>query len=189
MNFFNIFTRNSPLNALVSNLRYTRKITSEKGHGPNLHRSNRAKRGLYHGKDVRFGNSISHSHAKTRRSWHPNVQNKRVWSQALNDWIRFQMTTIAIKKVDDYGGIDNYLLSLDEKSVQDSKYVTKQRNIVASILYHQGKLKPYHTKLLGFDKKPPDLIFPTASAEKPTKSTRVDVKKDDDDDTNTIHLQ
>jgi hypothetical protein len=43
--------------------------------------------GLYHGKDIRFGNSISHSHTKSKRSWHPNVFKKRLWSFAFDDWV------------------------------------------------------------------------------------------------------
>lgn len=51
--------------------------------GYNLHRSNRAKQGLFHGKDVRSGHSISHSHTRSKRTWMPNVISKRVFSYAL----------------------------------------------------------------------------------------------------------
>jgi large subunit ribosomal protein L28 len=77
--------------------------------GLNVHKSNKAKTGLYHGKDVRSGHSISHSHHKTKRQWHPNVIRKRVWSETLDTWIRFRMTTTALKEIDALGGIDNYL--------------------------------------------------------------------------------
>ena len=34
----------------------------------------RANRGLYAGKEIQFGNNVSHSERKTRRTWKPNVQ-------------------------------------------------------------------------------------------------------------------
>ena len=73
--------------------------------------------GLYHGKDIRSGNSISFSKKHTKRKWYPNVINKRVWSESLNDWVRFKMTTTALRGIDTEGGIDNYLMNLDDRSV------------------------------------------------------------------------
>lgn len=49
---------------------------------------------------------------------YPNVINKKVWSETLNDWVRFNMTTAALKGIDNEGGIDNYILGLDERSVK-----------------------------------------------------------------------
>lgn len=111
--------------------------------------------GLYHGKDVQFGHSISHSHTKSKRKWKPNVQNKRVWSDALSDWVRFKITTTALRAVDNVGGIDNYILSLDEKLVQDSNYITKVRNLIASTLFHKGLLNPFIASRLGYNRKIP----------------------------------
>jgi large subunit ribosomal protein L28 len=68
-------------------------------------------RGLFAGKHIQFGNNVSHSKRRTRRQWKPNVQNKRLWSVALNDWIEFRVTTKALRCIDKAGGIDNYLLS------------------------------------------------------------------------------
>ena len=39
---------------------------------------NRARRGLYGGKRVIFGNNVSHSKRRTRRQWKPNVQHKNL---------------------------------------------------------------------------------------------------------------
>jgi large subunit ribosomal protein L28 len=111
--------------------------------------------GLFHGKDIMFGNNISHSGRKTRRTWKPNVVSKRVWSDAMDDWVRFSMTTRAMKEIDNYGGIDNYLLRLDEASVQDSKYLTRIRDTIASKLFHKGELDAKLIKKLGYHKAPP----------------------------------
>lgn len=112
-------------------------------------------KGLYHGKDVRFGHSVSHSKVHTKRRWYPNVINKRVWSDALDDWVRFKMTTTALKAIDNVGGIDNYLLSLDEASVKDSNYITKIRGLVATALFHKGLLSEKNERRLKYHKFPP----------------------------------
>ena len=107
-----------------------------------------------------FGHSVSHSMKKTKRRWYPNVQNKRVWSDILDTWVRFKMTTAAMKAIDDIGGIDNYLLSLDNRTVMDSNYVTKIRGIVANLLFHNGSLDEKIIRKLKFDKSPPEKISP-----------------------------
>lgn len=141
--------------ATVTNINL--KPTKTTGHGRNHHKSNRAKNGLYHGKDVMSGYSISHSHAKTKRKWYPNVINKRVWSDALNDWVRFKMTTKALKEIDNIGGIDKYLLALDEKSVSDSNYVTKMRGLIGATLFHRGLLDDRIIRKLKYHKEPPSI--------------------------------
>jgi ribosomal protein L28 len=87
------------------------------------------------------------------------VHQKHFWSYALDDFVRFKVTTAAIKAIDQYGGIDNYLLNLDEKLVSDSNYVTKYRNLIAATLFHKGELPPKYAKYLGYDKVPPPQPF------------------------------
>mmetsp|Transcript_26305 Transcript_26305/g.26559 ORF Transcript_26305/g.26559 Transcript_26305/m.26559 type:complete len:173 (+) Transcript_26305:133-651(+) len=154
-----IFTRVSPVRALDSALKFVKKLTRTTGKGYNVHQSNRAKKGLYHGADIMFGHSISHSHVRSKRRWYPNVLNKRVWSEALDNWIRFKMTAKALRAIDDVGGIDNYLLQLDERSVQKSNYVTKMRGLVGAALYHKGQLNHYQLKKLNYIKSPPSLAI------------------------------
>ena len=73
-------------------------------------RSSRSQRGLYDGKDVSFGNNVPFSLKKTRRRWNPNVQYKRVYSEVLDEMIKFHITTSALRSIDKYGGLDEYLL-------------------------------------------------------------------------------
>lgn len=68
-------------------------------------------KGLYHGKDVRFGNSISFSKHKSKRKWFPNVIRKRVFSDTLDTWIRFNMTTTTLREIDTVGGNHISILS------------------------------------------------------------------------------
>lgn len=71
----------------------------------------RAKRGLYGGRHIQFGNQISEDGGnKTRRNWKPNVQEKRLFSYILNRHIRVKITTYALRCIDKAGGIDEYLL-------------------------------------------------------------------------------
>ena len=74
------------------------------------HRSNRSRRGLYDGKDIRFGNNVPFSMKKTRRRWNPNVQFKTLYSEVLDESIKFHVTTAALRTIDKFGGLDNYLL-------------------------------------------------------------------------------
>jgi hypothetical protein len=62
------------------------------------------------------------------------------------------MTTRALREIDNVGGIDNYLLTLDEKLVQDSNYITKMRGLVAGSLFQKGQLDEKLVKRLGLNK-------------------------------------
>eukprot|EP00566_Odontella_aurita_P028418 CAMPEP_0113559316 /NCGR_PEP_ID=MMETSP0015_2-20120614/18831_1 /TAXON_ID=2838 /ORGANISM="Odontella" /LENGTH=187 /DNA_ID=CAMNT_0000460943 /DNA_START=67 /DNA_END=630 /DNA_ORIENTATION=+ /assembly_acc=CAM_ASM_000160 len=73
-------------------------------------RSNRSRRGLYDGKDIRSGNNVSFSNKKTKRKFKPNVFKKSVYSETLDEKIRFHITTSALRSIDKFGGLDNYLL-------------------------------------------------------------------------------
>jgi len=83
------------------------------------------------------------------------VINKRVWSDALEEWVRFKMTTRALREIDNIGGIDNYLLALEEPQVAASNYVTKMRGLIATSLFHKGLLCKAHSRRLGYDRTPP----------------------------------
>ena len=56
---------------------------------------------------------------------YPNVINKKVWSEALSDWVRFNMTTAALRGIDSACGVDNYILRLDERSVEVSSAINE----------------------------------------------------------------
>ncbi|CAM9125872.1 unnamed protein product, partial [Ascophyllum nodosum] len=91
--------------------------------------SKRSQIGLYAGKDIRFGNTISFSHKKNRRTWKPNVQKKALFSEILDDWIKFNLTTHALRCVDKAGGIDKYLLKMPDKWLNSSQGVNAKRKI------------------------------------------------------------
>ncbi|XP_059460511.1 large ribosomal subunit protein bL28m [Corylus avellana] len=71
----------------------------------------RAKRGLFAGRHIQFGNRVSEDGGnKSRRNWKPNVQEKRLFSYVLDRHIRVKVTTHALRCIDKAGGIDEYLL-------------------------------------------------------------------------------
>ncbi|KAL6875775.1 hypothetical protein ACP4OV_013288 [Aristida adscensionis] len=71
----------------------------------------RAKRGIFAGRHIQFGNKVSEDGGnKSRRTWKPNVQEKRLFSYIHDGHIRVKVTTHALRCIDKAGGIDEYLL-------------------------------------------------------------------------------
>ncbi|KAI8992211.1 hypothetical protein BDB01DRAFT_777505 [Pilobolus umbonatus] len=81
----------------------------------------RAQRGLFGGKHIQFGNNNPFSKKKTRRNWLPNVQNKNLFSQALNGFIEVKVTTSVLRTIDKKGGLDKYLLETKDKNLFSEK--------------------------------------------------------------------
>lgn len=77
------------------------------------YRSNRSRRGLYDGKDIRSGNNVSFSMKSTKRKFKPNVFLKRVYSEVLDEMVQFHLTTSTLRSIDKAGGLDNYLMKND----------------------------------------------------------------------------
>lgn len=51
------------------------------------------------GKQVMYGNNVSHSHRKTRRRFEPNLHNKRFWVPEEKRWITLRISARGIKTV------------------------------------------------------------------------------------------
>lgn len=77
----------------------------------------RAKKGLFHGKHIQFGNNVSHSERKTRRTFKPNIQKVSLFSDVLDRKLRLNVTTKALRCIDKAGGLDNYLLGTSPKKL------------------------------------------------------------------------
>lgn len=100
---------------------------------------NRAQRGIYAGRHIRYGNQVSEDGGnKTRRSWKPNVQKKRLFSLMLDRHIRVAVTTHALRCIDKKGGIDEYLLGIPEKKLDSQKAVFWRRQIAAAAFNKVG---------------------------------------------------
>ncbi|TFK52779.1 hypothetical protein OE88DRAFT_1656357 [Heliocybe sulcata] len=75
----------------------------------------RSQEGLFHGKTKLTGYSIPFSKHKTKRTWLPNIQSKRIFSDALGKTLKLKVTTKAMKTMKKYGtdgkmDLDRYLL-------------------------------------------------------------------------------
>ena len=55
------------------------------------------------GREPGFGNTVSHSHRRTRRRWDPNLQTRRYWLPSEGRYIRLRLSAKAIKTVDRLG--------------------------------------------------------------------------------------
>jgi large subunit ribosomal protein L28 len=71
---------------------------------------------------------------RTRRCWKPNNQKKRLYSEALDDWVKFDVTTAALRLIDRAGGVDNYMLATKDSELGCPKLrLIKDRIATASI--------------------------------------------------------
>ena len=55
------------------------------------------------GKKALIGNSVSHSNAKTKRKFYPNLQTKRFYIPEEDRWITLKVSTSAIKTINKNG--------------------------------------------------------------------------------------
>ncbi|MFC7327279.1 50S ribosomal protein L28 [Marinactinospora rubrisoli] len=55
------------------------------------------------GRAPAFGNSVSHSHRRTRRRWDPNVQNKRYWLPSERRYVRLRVSVKGMRVIDRRG--------------------------------------------------------------------------------------
>ena len=62
----------------------------------------------------RAGHNVSHSNRKTNRRFDPNLQQASLYSDALRRRVGLRITTRALRSVTKGGGIDAYLLAIDD---------------------------------------------------------------------------
>lgn len=55
------------------------------------------------GKKVISGNNVSHSHIKTRRKFHPNLQTKRFFVPEEDKWITLKVSAAGIRTINKKG--------------------------------------------------------------------------------------
>ena len=69
------------------------------------------------GKSPAVKNKVSHSNIKTKSISMPNVQKKRLFSKALNEFVRLQISTSALRSMEHMGGFDTFVLRQDVKNL------------------------------------------------------------------------
>lgn len=94
---------------------------------------NRVRRGLYGGKGKQSGNHVSFSINRVRRTWVPNVHAQSLFSELLGCKLPFRATTYALRTIDKYGGLDNYLLRTPDAKL-DSDVAIKTKRLLEAHL-------------------------------------------------------
>lgn len=69
----------------------------------------------------------------TKRTFKPNVFKKRVYSEVLDEMVRFHLTTSTLRSIDKAGGLDNYLLT--SKHVTSGEGLEVRERIVSKLAY------------------------------------------------------
>jgi large subunit ribosomal protein L28 len=82
------------------------------------------------GKRPMVKNLVSHSNRKTKAKSNPNVQSKRLFSKYLDQFVRFQVATKAIKDMEHMGGFDNFILNQDNEVLSAKALEVKNRIIL-----------------------------------------------------------
>jgi large subunit ribosomal protein L28 len=84
------------------------------------------------GKSPVVKNLVSHSNIKTKFMAFPNIQKKRLFSNALGEFVTLKVATSAIKSLEHSGGFDKFILNLPE-SVMSPRALTVMRKIARKI--------------------------------------------------------
>lgn len=92
----------------------------------------RGARGLFGGKQTRTGNKVSHAENKSRRTWKPNVLEKRLYSETLDRTVRWKVTASAWRTVKKKGGLDGYLLGSSEETIRFPVAIAMKHEIAAA---------------------------------------------------------
>jgi large subunit ribosomal protein L28 len=77
------------------------------------------------GKSPAVKNLVSHSNIKTKSIALPNVQKKRIFSRTLNQMVRLQIATSAIRDMEHMGGFDNFILNQDDTKLSKRALAVK----------------------------------------------------------------
>jgi large subunit ribosomal protein L28 len=72
-------------------------------------------------------NLVSHSNIKTKKIAQPNVQKKRLFSQALGDLVTLRVATSAIRDMEHVGGLDRFILRQDDTKLSARALDVKRR--------------------------------------------------------------
>lgn len=79
------------------------------------------------GKKVMFGNNVSHSHRKTRRTFLPNIQDTSVFSEALGELVRIRVSTAGLRTLDHKGGLDQFLIDTPKSKLDPELHCVKAK--------------------------------------------------------------
>lgn len=70
------------------------------------------------GKRAITGHNVSHSMRHTKRRFLPNLQEKSFMSTILNCRVQLRLTANAIRTIDKYNGIDNFMATIKPRKAE-----------------------------------------------------------------------
>lgn len=79
------------------------------------------------GKGPVVKNLVSHSNIKTKSRAYPNIQQKRLFSQALGQMIGFKVAASAIRNMEAQGGFDSFILKQSDDVLSKRALTVKNR--------------------------------------------------------------
>ena len=79
------------------------------------------------GKGVLTGNNVSHANNHTRRRFLPNLQDASLLSDVLGVTVHMRLSTWAIRTIEYKGGIDSFLLSVNDSKLSEEALRLKRR--------------------------------------------------------------
>jgi large subunit ribosomal protein L28 len=79
------------------------------------------------GKGPVVKNLVSHSNIKTKSTAQPNIQKKRLFSQALGEMVTLRIATSAIRDMEHTGGLDQYILKSKDDKISKRASTIKAR--------------------------------------------------------------
>ncbi|KAL9081649.1 MAG: hypothetical protein Q9159_007170 [Coniocarpon cinnabarinum] len=99
--------------------------------------------GLYGGQTIQFGNNVSEQNEiKTRRTWHPNIKYKWLYSESLGRKIRVKLSTRVLRTIDKVGGLDEYVIGRGATRIRElGVYGWTLRWVVLQKMEELGRLE------------------------------------------------
>lgn len=85
-----------------------------------------ARRCMITGKQVMSGNNVSHANNKTRRRFLPNMQVVSFISDRLGK-IRLRVSARAVRTIEINGGLDSFLMSVNDSKLSHEALLLKRR--------------------------------------------------------------
>ena len=78
-------------------------------------------------KGVQSGNNVSHAQNKTRRRFLPNVQQKSLHSEILDEMVRVRISTAGLRSIESAYGLDTFLLKTHDARLGPDAIKIKRR--------------------------------------------------------------
>lgn len=84
------------------------------------------------GKGPIVKNLVSHSNVKTKKWMKPNIQKRRLFSEALNCFVTLRIANSTVRTIDHAGGFDRYIIRQPSNAL--SKRALQVQNRVRKVL-------------------------------------------------------